>query len=71
MTFSAGGALIFFIEIGSLIATPALFLTKPSTLITFLPSSDGYKGRHFATVFRFPVISIISPVDASNVSIAS
>ena len=71
ITFSAGGALIFLIVTVSLIATPELFLINPSILITPLPSSDGYNGRHFATVFLLPLISIISPVDASNTSIAS
>ena len=70
-TFSAGGALIFLIVTVSLMATPELFLIKPSILITPLPSSDGYNGRHLATVFRFPLISIISPVEASKTSIAS
>ncbi len=41
MTFSAGTALIFLTITVSPIATPALFLTRPSTRIIPLPSSEG------------------------------
>ena len=70
-TFSAATALIFLTEIVSPIAIPELFLPSPSILIIPLPSSDGYNGRHFATVLLLPLISITSPVDAFRVSIES
>ena len=70
-TFSAGGAFTFFTATTSPIATPALFLIRPSILTIPLPSSEGYSGRHFATVLLFPLISITSPVEASSASIAS
>ena len=41
ITFSAGTALILVISTVSPIATPALFLTRPSTLTTPFPSSEG------------------------------
>ena len=41
ITFSAGAVLIFVISTVSPIATPALFLTRPSTLIKPLPSYEG------------------------------
>ena len=41
ITFSAGTALIFFTITVSPMAMPALFLTRPSTLMMPLPSSDG------------------------------
>ena len=45
------------------IAIPELFLPKPSIRIIPLPSSEGYKGKHFATVRLFPFNSITSPTD--------
>ena len=70
-TFSAGTALIFFTVIVSPIAIPELFLPNPSIRIIPLPSSEGYKGKHFATVRLFPFSSMTSPVDAFRVSIES
>ena len=69
--FSAATAFIFLTEIESPIAIPELFLPSPSILIIPFPSSDGYSGRHFATVLLLPLISMTSPVDAFNVSIES
>ncbi len=71
ITFSAGTAFIFLTETVSPIATPELFLVRPSILIIPLPSSEGYKGRHFATVFLFPLTSSTSPVEAPKESITS
>ena len=70
-TFSAATAFIFLTEIVSPIAIPELFLPNPSILIIPFPSSDGYNGRHFATVLLLPLISITSPVEALSVSMES
>ena len=71
ITFSAGIAFIFLTTTVSPIATPELFRTRPSTRIIPLPSSEGYSGRHFATVRRLPLISTTSPVEAVRESIES
>ena len=70
-TFSAAIAFIFLTAMVSPIAIPELFLPRPSILIMPLPSSEGYNGRHFATVLLLPLISITSPVDAFRVSMES
>ena len=70
-TLSAAVAFIFLTIMVSPIAMPELFLPSPSILMIPLPSSDGYRGRHFATVRLFPFISMTSPVDALSVSMES
>ncbi len=70
-TFSPGTAFILRTVMVSPIAMPALLRPRPSILSSPLPSSDGYRGRHFATVLRLPFISMTSPVEAPRLSIES